>query len=93
MGRLIIFCLILTGCSIFHAPKPVPAVDAIVATVTLTEELPPFILGTARYGAVCDVKIRKSTYPQCITHELRHCFEGDFHKDRQSDADCYKEEE
>ncbi len=93
MGRLIFICLLLTGCSIFHAPNPVPTVDAIVATVMLTEDLPPFIMGEAHYGgAVCQVKIRKSNYPNCLTHELRHCFEGKWHDDRPNQEDCFVKE-
>lgn len=34
----------------------------------------------------CHIRLRK--YPHCLLHEIRHCFEGDFHKGEDSDEDC-----
>ena len=37
----------------------------------------------------CHVRVLRSIYPHCITHEIRHCFEGDFHAGKESVVDCY----
>lgn len=34
----------------------------------------------------CKVYLRR--YPQCLTHEIRHCFEGNWHEGRKTDEDC-----
>ena len=34
----------------------------------------------------CDIRLKK--YPKCLLHEIRHCFEGDFHPNESSDEDC-----
>lgn len=35
----------------------------------------------------CIIYLRN--YPQCLSHEVRHCYEGDWHKGRKTDEDCY----
>lgn len=37
-------------------------------------------------GNECKIYLRR--YPQCLTHEIRHCFEGNWHEGRQTDEDC-----
>ena len=37
----------------------------------------------------CHIRLRE--YPKCLLREVRHCFEGDFHKGYDSDTDCYGE--
>lgn len=34
----------------------------------------------------CHIRLKK--YPKCLLHEIRHCFEGDYHKGESSDEDC-----
>lgn len=81
----------LTGCaSVFDGPRP--ARDRIVATIELVDDdaLAPGVLADSACGAgECLIRIRRSTYPQCITHEVRHGFEPGFHRGRESDEDCY----
>jgi len=35
----------------------------------------------------CQILLRE--YPQCLLHEVRHCIEGDWHKGRETDEDCF----
>lgn len=44
-------------------------------------------LSSCREG-ICDVWIRRSVYPKCLIHELRHAFEDNFHAGRASTEDC-----
>lgn len=37
-------------------------------------------------GDTCKVYLRR--YPQCLTHEIRHCFEGNWHEGRNTDEEC-----
>ena len=41
-----------------------------------------------RTGNSCVIYLRQ--YPVCLQHEMRHCFEGNFHEGHTSDEDCYK---
>lgn len=34
----------------------------------------------------CHVILRQ--YPVCLLHEMRHCFEGNWHEGRESEEDC-----
>lgn len=34
----------------------------------------------------CNIRLRE--YPKCLLHEIRHCFEGDYHPNEASDDDC-----
>ena len=34
----------------------------------------------------CQILLRK--YPECLLHEVRHCFEGEWHPGRETDEDC-----
>ena len=37
----------------------------------------------------CTVVVKRSVYPRCITHEVRHCIEGHFHSPGlSSNTDC-----
>lgn len=78
---LMALCLALPGCAaVFDGPQPARLVD----------DLPPGIGGRASWsGNICAVLIRRETYPRCLTHEWRHCFEGPFHGDKPSDESCY----
>lgn len=37
-------------------------------------------------GNTCVIYLR--SYPQCLAHEVRHCFEGNWHEGRHTDEDC-----
>lgn len=77
--------LTLSGC---HS-LPIPRHDAVSVTIILTDNLPKGISGRANCdGPVCTLLVRRSTYPDCITHEVRHAFEGAFHGARPSSEDC-----
>lgn len=41
-----------------------------------------------KVGGVHFIKLKK--YPICLLHEIRHATEGDWHKGRKSDEDCYQ---
>lgn len=51
----------------------------------LANGLPQHARATVGDG-FCIIELRK--YPKCLAHEVRHCFEGDWHKGRQTTQDC-----
>ena len=86
--------LLLSGCAIFDGP--VPLRDSAAFSVTIVDELPgktyPGQAGVAACnpaGDNCALFILRSHYPICLTHEIRHAFEGPFHGSRPSDESCY----
>lgn len=82
--------LLLSGCATFDGP--VPARDEIYAHIRLVDDstLPAGRMADSLCSnGRCDIRIRRSSYPYCITHEIRHGFEGTFHGNAPSDADCY----
>lgn len=85
---LLVAILMIAGCT---APGPVPDRDKVFVEMELVDALgTPDIIGEARCRAgVCQIKLRRDTYPACITHEIRHAFEGDFHPGRASTEDCH----
>lgn len=90
MLSIILWVLILlsfVGCTIdTHKPNK----DRVVAVIDLVDTLPPRVMGNAQtINGVCKVDILKSNYPHCITHEIMHCFEGDWHKGKESNQYCY----
>lgn len=79
--------LALTGCA---APdlKPVRTQVNIVLKAPIDFENPRR-LGEAFYlpeQNTCVVFLRK--YPECLLHEIRHCFEGQWHPKRDTTEDC-----
>ena len=77
----------LAGCTTLeHKPKA----DRVIAVIDLVDELPPRVLGTAQtVNGLCKVKILKSNYPHCITHEIMHCFEGNWHEGYNTTRYCH----
>ena len=87
MKAAAILALALTGCASFDGPQP--RRNEIYAHIVLVDSLPAGVGGDSLcINGVCTIRILRSLYPYCITHEVRHGFEGDFHAGP-SDADCY----
>lgn len=79
----------LSGC----ASLPTPVQSEVLTRITLVDDLPPGVYGVATWvGSFCSIRLRRDTYPTCLQHEQRHCFEGAFHGNRLSSEDCYLHE-
>lgn len=81
---------LLTGCAFFDGPRPER--DQISAQITLVDDgtLPPGVAGDSVCSrSFCTIRIRRSSYPLCITHEIRHGFEPLFHRGKASDESCW----
>lgn len=81
---------LLTGCAFFDGPQPER--DQLSAQITLVDdsELPPGVAGDSVCSrSFCNIRIRRSSYPLCITHEIRHGFEPLFHQGKASDESCW----
>ena len=85
--------LLLTGCAMFDGP--VPLRDSATFTVMLVDRLPgayPGQVGRAvcnASGDNCALMLLRDQYPLCLTHEIRHAFEGPFHGSARSGEDCH----
>lgn len=80
----------LTGCATFDGPAPLR--PSAMFTVTLVDDLPHGRTGQATCtpdGAFCNLQIRRDQYPLCVTHEVRHAFEGKFHDHRPNGENCH----
>jgi hypothetical protein len=44
---------------------------------------------TTMLGSVCFINIVESGYPYALGHELRHCFEGDWHGSTNNSETCW----
>lgn len=86
--RYLLIAAALTGCA---SSPPTIIRDRVVVEIELTEALPAGIIGRAWCipdGSWCQMQLRRSAYPRCATHEIRHLFEGAFHGNTPSTADC-----
>lgn len=87
---LILAVLLLAGCD--QSPVTIERTDAIVH-IKLVDQIDYRqgyeALGLSRCAnGVCVVEIRRDLYPQCLTHEMRHVFEGDWHARRETTEGC-----
>jgi len=39
-------------------------------------------------AVTCIVILKKSEYPRCLLHEIRHCIEHQWHKNKTTTEDC-----
>lgn len=82
--------LLLAGCD--QTPAQIERTEALVH-IRLVDHIdykPGYdALGLTRCAnGVCVVEIRRDTYPACVTHEIRHVFEGDWHPGRETTEGC-----
>lgn len=84
--------LLLVSCGFFDNPKTEPLTDNMLVSVLIVDDdvLPAntFADASANQG-FCVVRIKRSVYPDCIKHEIRHCFEGNWHVGHESHDDCF----
>lgn len=85
--------LSLNGCA-FIEGKPTKTVrDDATFVVTLVDSI-DYRPGMDAYGltkcvgSVCEITLLKSQYPYCLTHEIRHVFEGAWHAGYETTEDC-----
>lgn len=80
----LLLCAALVGCS----DSPPPKIDSAFFEVTILDEpKPDWPSGTAAMTyaggtGVSRIEILRPYYPECITHEVRHVFEGEWHPGR-----------
>jgi hypothetical protein len=79
-----VFVLLLAGCSATKDQFPERKRDAIFAEIFVVDEIPNAksdVLGQAKWsGNRCTVYVRSDIYPYAMTHELMHCFSGNWHE-------------
>lgn len=86
--RRVITCVTLaaiTGCDDFDGPPPQRLRDTSVITISVDPGARH--PGWADWkGGACHITLRE--YPLCLAHEVRHCFEGDWHPGYRTGEDC-----
>lgn len=84
--KALVICSVVTGC----AATPVPVHSEVFFSVKLVDTLPKGVYGTAKCTTtnLCRIEIRRDTYPNCIQHEIRHGFEGNWHPGYETTWDC-----
>lgn len=90
MRALILAALLLAGCD--QTPAQIERTEALVH-IRLVDQIdyrPGYdALGLSRCAnGVCVVEVRRDLYPACVTHEIRHVFEGDWHAGRETTEGC-----
>ena len=89
MKALILAALLLSGCATFDTIRTPPKYSEVTARIVLTDDIKDDRHGYASWdGSLCTVYLKRSQYPFCMTHELRHCFEHNWHDERPNDTDC-----
>ena len=90
MRALILAALLLAGCD--QSPVNIERTDAIVhiRLVDAINYKPGYDApGLSRCAnGVCVVEIRRDLHPACVTHEIRHVFEGDWPAGRETTEGC-----
>lgn len=77
----LLLCAALVGCS----DSPEPQIDSAFFEVHILDEPKPDwgpgVVAMTRAGStgISHIEILRPYYPECITHEVRHVFEGDWH--------------
>jgi len=83
-----VLVLFLVACS---PVPPKPERDTIFTSVTLVDGFDnPDQIGRIKHhgNGVCAIEIKRDHYPDCITHEVLHCFSGSWHEGDNDDF-CY----
>ena len=83
--RIFLICLLLTGCAAFEPEQY--NLQRQISTITIKVDpmlgMLPNSEGESRAGEAtvvgdkCTIVLRE--YPVCLSHEVRHCFEGSWH--------------
>lgn len=89
MIRIALIALTLQGCAVFEPVRGTPVRHEVNARIVLVDHLPTHTNGFAVLeGDTCTVFLKRSQYPYCMTHELRHCFEHHWHDEKPNQTDC-----
>ena len=68
-----------------HIPTPVEKDGKWVKTYGITE-----CSNFDNNQPICSIELLKEDYPDCLYHELRHVFEGNWHEGYETTWDCDK---
>lgn len=85
MRSALLAAVLLSGCDDFDGQPP--ALERTTSVITLSVDPQLKTPGWASWaGGACHITLRQ--YPQCLAHEVRHCFEGDWHAGHRTGEDC-----
>lgn len=84
---LLLLLAFLAGCE--KKPKETKPFKTYTSNIVIEQDEDLPTLGRQQtIGGVCFIKLKH--YPICLQHEVRHCIEGNFHKGKYSDEDCFE---
>ncbi len=81
-----------TGCATTTVEHKLIQTDGVKVSVIPSATLPPLPNGMPQLARTtvgdgfCVIELTK--YPRCLLHEIRHCFEGNWHEGRETTKDC-----
>lgn len=88
---IILLTIYLTSCvSIREYNTVVPFPKQNISTIEIRKLIggdPDTLAYALIQGDKCTIYLRQ--YPKCLAHEVRHCYEGNWHEGRDSDEWCY----
>lgn len=82
--------VLLTGCDSTEEHYQIQRTAVVVELAGMPADVPPTVLGRAVQkgeGAICRIELRE--YPTCLLHEIRHCFEDNWHAGRDTTEGCH----
>lgn len=87
----LILALSLSGCSTFVEHNTRVSMPEITSMSIEIRKLVGGDHTTRAYAEIypnnkCIIYLRQ--YPQCLAHEVRHCYEGNWHEGRKTDEGC-----
>lgn len=91
MRYIILSIVFILGACSTQEPHNVVQKDVKVALI-INPNLPPLPDGkpqlarTTVGSGFCTIELTQ--YPKCLLHEIRHCFEGNWHKGRETTQNC-----
>ena len=79
----VLLLIALTGCTQRYDLIRTEAFVHYKIVDELTPPQKPNVVGFTRCseGGICEIQILRDYYPECLEHEDRHIFEGDWHDD------------
>lgn len=85
--KYLALALLLTGCA-YTPPEPVRRDVRIVVKSPFPFDNPRQYGEASYFPAhnLCVIHLRE--YPTCLAHEVRHCYEDNWHAGRDTDEDC-----
>lgn len=91
MNKIILSLMVVISSGCTSAPPKNITQTHFELKLSVVDSLPaiagkPQLARTTVGGGFCTIELTQ--YPKCLLHEIRHCFEGNWHKGRETTQNC-----